>query len=128
MKIIISEKQLQTVKKSLSEEKNPLDALNKYIKRVTYIAKYNTRVFLENIHLSGKIDDVSIEAKVVKILENDTDVTEFAREWSITDPYTSEDLPLGYFIKMEVVESIPNIVKSSLPLNLNEYDVVLHLY
>lgn len=128
MKIIISEKQLQTVKKSLSEEKNPLDVLNKYIKRVTYITKYNTRVFLENIHLSGKIDDVSIEAKVVKILENDTDVTEFAREWSITDPYTSEDLPLGYFIKMEVVESIPNIVKSSLPLNLNEYDVVLHLY
>lgn len=128
MKIIISEKQLQKVKKSLSEEKNPLDVLNKYIKRVTYITKYNTRVFLENIHLSGKIDDVSIEAKVVKILENDTDVTEFAREWSITDPYTSEDLPLGYFIKMEVVESIPNIVKSSLPLNLNEYDVVLHLY
>lgn len=128
MKIIISEKQLQTVKKSLSEEKNPLDALNKYIKESLYITKYNTRVFLENIHLSGKIDDVSIEAKVVKILENDTDVTEFAREWSITDPYTSEDLPLGYFIKMEVVESIPNIVKSSLPLNLNEYDVVLHLY
>ena len=128
MKIIISEKQLQTVKKSLSEDKNPLDALNKYIKESLYITKYNTRVFLENIHLSGKIDDVSIEAKVVKILENDTDVTEFAREWSITDPYTSEDLPLGYFIKMEVVESIPNIVKSSLPLNLNEYDVVLHLY
>ena len=128
MKIIISEKQLQTVKKSLSEDKNPLDALNKYIKESLYITKYNTRVFLENIHLSGKIDDVSIEAKVVKILENDTDVTEFAREWSIIDPYTSEDLPLGYFIKMEVVESIPNIVKSSLPLNLNEYDVVLHLY
>jgi len=128
VKIIISEKQLQTVKKSLSEDKNPLDALNKYIKESLYITKYNTRVFLENIHLSGKIDDVSIEAKVVKILENDTDVTEFAREWSITDPYTSEDLPLGYFIKMEVVESIPNIVKSSLPLNLNEYDVVLHLY
>jgi len=128
VKIIISEKQLQKVKKSLSEEKNPLDALNKYIKESLYITKYNTRVFLENIHLSGKIDDVSIEAKVVKILENDTDVTEFAREWSITDPYTSEDLPLGYFIKMEVVESIPNIVKSSLPLNLNEYDVVLHLY
>lgn len=128
MKIIISEKQLQTVKKSLSEEKNPLDALNKYIKESLYITKYNTRVFLENIHLSGKIDDVSIEAKVVKILENDTDVTEFAREWSITDPYTSEDLPLGYFIKIEIVESIPNIVKSSLPLNLNEYDVVLHLY
>jgi len=128
VKIIISEKQLQTVKKSLSEDKNPLDALNKYIKESLYITKYNTRVFLENIHLSGKIDDVSIEAKVVKILENDTDVTEFAREWSIIDPYTSEDLPLGYFIKMEVVESIPNIVKSSLPLNLNEYDVVLHLY
>ena len=128
MKIIISEKQLQTVKKSLSEEKNPLDALNKYIKDSLYITKYNTRVFLENIHLSGEIDDVSIEAKVVKILENDTDVTEFAREWSITDPYTSEDLPLGYFIKIEIVESIPNIVKSSLPLNLNEYDVVLHLY
>jgi len=128
VKIIISEKQLQTVKKSLSEEKNPLDALNKYIKDSLYITKYNTRVFLENIHLSGEIDDVSIEAKVVKILENDTDVTEFAREWSITDPYTSEDLPLGYFIKIEIVESIPNIVKSSLPLNLNEYDVVLHLY
>ena len=128
MKIIISEKQLQKVKKSLSEEKNPLDALNKYIKESLYITKYSTRVFLENIHLSGAIDDVSIEAKVVKILENDTDVTEFAREWSITDPYTSEDLPLGYFIKIQVVESIPNIVKSSLPLNLNEYDVVLHLY
>jgi len=128
VKIIISEKQLQTVKKSLSEEKNPLDALNKYIKDSLYITKYNTRVFLENIHLSGKIDDASIEAKVVKILENDTDVTEFAREWSITDTYTSEDLPLGYFIKIEIVESIPNIVKSSLPLNLNEYDVVLHLY
>jgi len=128
VKIIISEKQLQTVKKSLSEEKNPLDALNKYIKESLYITKYSTRVFLENIHLSGEINDVSIEAKVVKILENDTDVTEFAREWSITDPYTSEDLPLGYFIKIEIVESIPNIVKSSLPLNLNEYDVVLHLY
>ena len=103
MKIIISEKQLQTVKKSLSEEKNPLDALNKYIKESLYITKYSTRVFLENIHLSGEINDVSIEAKVVKILENDTDVTEFAREWSITDSYTSEDLPLGYFIKMRLL-------------------------
>ena len=128
MKIIISEKQLQKIQNHLTEQKNPLDGLNKYIEDSLSLTNHNTRVYLENIHLSGDIDDVSIEAKVVKILQNDIDVTEFAKEWSIIDGYTSDDLPLGYFIKTSIVNSISNIVKSSLPLKLNEYDVVLHLY
>ena len=128
MKIIISEKQLQKIQNHLTEQKNPLDGLNKYIEDSLSLTNHNTRVYLENIHLSGDIDDVSIEAKVVKILQNDIDVTEFAKEWSIIDGYTSDDLPLGYFIKISIVKSISKIVKSSLPHELNEYDVVLHLY
>lgn len=128
MKIIISEKQLQKIQNHLTEQKNPLDGLNKYIEDSLSLTNHNTRVYLENIHLSGDIDDVSIEAKVVKILQNDIDVTEFAKEWSIIDGYTSDDLPLGYFIKISIVKSISKIVKLSLPHELNEYDVVLHLY
>ena len=128
MKIIISKKQLQKIQNHLTEQKNPLDGLNKYIEDSLSLTNHNTRVYLENIHLSGDIDDVSIEAKVVKILQNDIDVTEFAKEWSIIDGYTSDDLPLGYFIKISIVKSISKIVKLSLPHELNEYDVVLHLY
>jgi hypothetical protein len=128
VKIIISEKQLQKIQNHLTEQKNPLDGLNKYIEDSLSLTNHNTRVYLEDIHLFGDIDDVSIEAKVVKILQNDIDVTEFAKKWSIIDGYTSDDLPLGYFIKISIVNSISNIVKSSLPRELNEYDVVLHLY
>ena len=128
MKIIISEKQLQKIQNHLTEQKNPLDGLNKYIEDSLSLTNHNTRVYLEGIHLFGDIDDVSIEAKVVKILQNDIDVTEFAKEWSIIDFYGIDDLPLGYFIKISIVNSISNIVKSSLPRELNEYDVVLHLY
>jgi len=128
VKIIISEKQLQKIQNHLTEQKNPLDGLNKYIEDSLSLTNHNTRVYLEGIHLFGDIDDVSIEAKVVKILQNDIDVTEFAKEWSIIDFYGIDDLPLGYFIKISIVNSISNIVKSSLPRELNEYDVVLHLY
>lgn len=128
MKIIISEKQLQKIQNHLTEQKNPLDGLNKYIEDSLSLTNHNTRVYLKDIHLFGDIDDVSIEAKVVKILQNDIDVTEFAKEWSIIDFYGIDDLPLGYFIKISIVNSISNIVKSSLPRELNEYDVVLHLY
>src|SRR5210317_2209187 len=87
-----------------------------------------TQVYLKDIELMGEIDDVSVEAKVSKIVHDDVDVSGFAKEWSIIDMYTSDDLPLGMLIKIFIVDNIDNIVKKALPLNLTEYDVVLHLY
>ena len=128
MKIVISEKQLKNIQKSLTEEKDQLGILNNYMPSELVYKNGNTKVYLKDIELMGEIDDVSVEAKVSKILHDDVDVSGFAKEWSIIDMYTSDDLPLGMLIKIFIVDNIDNIVKKALPLNLTEYDVVLHLY
>jgi len=128
VKIVISEKQLKNIQKSLTEEKDQLGILNNYMPSELVYKNGNTKVYLKDIELIGEIDDVSIEAKVSKILHDDVDVSGFAKEWSIIDMYTSDDLPLGMLIKIFIVDNIDNIVKKALPLNLTEYDVVLHLY
>ena len=128
MKIVISEKQLKNIQKSLTEEKDQLGILNNYMPSELVYKNGNTKVYLKDIELIGEIDDVSIEAKVSKIVNDDVDVSGFAKEWSIIDMYTSDDLPLGMLIKLFIVDNIDNIVKKALPQNLNEYDVVLHLY
>ena len=128
MKIVISEKQLKNIQKSLTEEKDQLGILNNYMPSELVYKNGNTKVYLKDIELMGEIDDVSIEAKVSKIVHDDVDVSGFAKEWSIIDMYTSDDLPLGMLIKIFIVENIDNMVKKALPLNLTEYDVVLHLY
>lgn len=128
MKIVISEKQLKNIQKSLTEEKDQLGILNNYMPSELVYKNGNTKVYLKDIELMGEIDDVSIEAKVSKIVHDDVDVSGFAKEWSIIDMYTSDDLPLGMLIKIFIVDNIDNIVKKALPLNLTEYDVVLHLY
>lgn len=128
MKIVISEKQLKNIQKSLTEEKDQLGILNNYMPSELVYKNGNTKVYLKDIELIGEIDDVSIEAKVSKIVHDDVDVSGFAKEWSIIDMYTSDDLPLGMLIKIFIVDNIDNIVKKALPLNLTEYDVVLHLY
>lgn len=128
MKIVISEKQLKNIQKSLTEEKDQLGILNNYMPSELVYKNGNTKVYLKDIELIGEIDDVSIEVKVSKIVNDDVDVSGFAKEWSIIDMYTSDDLPLGMLIKIFIVDNIDNIVKKALPLNLTEYDVVLHLY
>ena len=128
MKIVISEKQLKNIQKSLTEEKDQLGILNNYMPSELVYKNGNTKVYLKDIELMGEIDDVSVEAKVSKIVHDDVDVSGFAKEWSIIDMYTSDDLPLGMLIKIFIVDNIDNIVKKALPLNLTEYDVVLHLY
>jgi len=128
VKIVISEKQLKNIQKSLTEEKDQLGILNNYMPSELVYKNGNTKVYLKDIELMGEIDDVSIEAKVSKIVHDDVDVSGFAKEWSIIDMYTSDDLPLGMLIKIFIVENIDNMVKKALPLNLTEYDVVLHLY
>ena len=128
MKIVISEKQLKNIKKSLTEEKDQLGVLNKYVPNELVYKHGDTKIYLKDIELVGEIDDVSIEAKVDKIIHGDVDVSEFAKIYSIIDGYTSDDLPLGMLTKMFIVDNIDNMVKKSLPQNLNEYDVVLHLY
>jgi len=128
VKIVISEKQLKNIQKSLTEEKDQLGILNNYMPSELVYKNGNTKVYLKDIELIGEIDDVSIEVKVSKIVNDDVDVSGFAKEWSIIDMYTSDDLPLGMLIKIFIVDNIDNIVKKALPLNLTEYDVVLHLY
>jgi hypothetical protein len=128
VKIVISEKQLKNIQKSLTEEKDQLGILNNYMPSELVYKNGNTQVYLKDIELMGEIDDVSIEVKVSKIVHDDVDVSGFAKEWSIIDMYTSDDLPLGMLIKIFIVDNIDNIVKKALPLNLTEYDVVLHLY
>ena len=128
MKIVISEKQLKNIQKSLTEEKDQLGILNNYMPSELVYKNGYTQVYLKDIELMGEIDDVSVEAKVSKIVHDDVDVSGFAKEWSIIDMYTSDDLPLGMLIKIFIVDNIDNIVKKALPLNLTEYDVVLHLY
>ena len=128
MKIVISEKQLKNIQKSLTEEKDQLGVLNKYVPNELVYKYGDTKIYLKDIELVGEIDDVSIEAKVDKIIHGDVDVSEFAKIYSIIDGYTSDDLPLGMLTKMFIVDNIDNMVKKSLPQNLNEYDVVLHLY
>jgi len=128
VKIVISEKQLKNIQKSLTEEKDQLGILNNYMPSELVYKNGYTQVYLKDIELMGEIDDVSVEAKVSKIVHDDVDVSGFAKEWSIIDMYTSDDLPLGMLIKIFIVDNIDNIVKKALPLNLTEYDVVLHLY
>jgi hypothetical protein len=128
VKIVIFEKQLKNIKKSLTEEKDQLGILNNYMPSELVYKNGYTQVYLKDIELMGEIDDLSVEAKVSKIVHDDVDVSGFAKEWSIIDMYTSDDLPLGVLIKIFIVDNIDNIVKKALPLNLTEYDVVLHLY
>lgn len=128
MKIVISEKQLKKVQEHLTEQKNPLDTLNRYIPNELVYKHGDTKIYLKDIELVGEINDVSIEAKVDKIIHGDVDVSEFAKIYSIIDGYNYDDLPLGMLTKMFIVDNIDNMVKKSLPQDLNEYNVVLHLY
>lgn len=128
MKIIITEEQLNNYKRTIKEQKNSLDALNKFITKEKIFERGSLKIYLNNIELRGDMDDPSIHATVDNITFDDKDVTEFAINYSIIDNWTGDDLPLGTLLKLYISDSLDKIVKKTFKDELNEYDVVLHLF
>lgn len=127
MKIILSETQYYNILKSINEEKNAIDALNKFIE-TDKIFKYGSiDVYLTDIKLSGTIDDVFLESRIEKVIYENKDVTDFALNYAIYDQWTGDDLPLGTLIKNYLSDSFDKIVRKTLKNDLSSYDVVLNL-
>ena len=128
MNIIITEEQLKKFKKHLKEEKNSLDALNNFIDKNKIYERGSLKIYLKNIELTGDMDDPSINATIDKITYEDKDVTEFAINYAIIDQWVGDDLPLGTLLKIYIAKSLDRMVKRAFKDELNEYNVVLHLF
>ena len=128
MNILITEEQLKKFKKHLKEEKNSLDALNNFIDKNKVYETGSLKIYLKNIELTGDIDDPSINATIDKVTYEDKDVTEFAINYAIIDQWTGDDLPLGTLLKIYITKSLDRMVKRAFKDELNEYNVVLHLF
>lgn len=128
MNILITEEQLKKFKKHLKEEKNSLDALNNFIDKNKVYETGSLKIYLKNIELTGDMDDPSINATIDKITYEDKDVTEFAINYAIIDQWVGDDLPLGTLLKIYIAKSLDRMVKRAFKDELNEYNVVLHLF
>lgn len=128
MNILITEEQLKKFKKHLKEEKNSLDALNNFIDKNKVYERGSLKIYLKNIELTGDMDDPSINATIDKVTYEDKDVTEFAINYAIIDQWSGDDLPLGTLLKIYIAKSLDRMVKRAFKDELNEYNVVLHLF
>ena len=128
MNIIITEEQLKKFKKHLKEEKNSLDALNNFIDKNKIYERGSLKIYLKNIELTGDMDDPSIEATLDKVIFDKKDVTDFAINYALFDEWTSDDTPLATTLKIYIAKSLDRMVKRAFKDELNEYNVVLHLF
>ena len=128
MNILITEEQLKKFKKHLKEEKNSLDALNNFIDKNKVYERGSLKIYLKNIELTGDMDDPSIEATIDKVIFDRKDVTDFAINYALYDEWTSDDMPLATSLKIYIAKSLDRIVKRAFKDELNEYNVVLHLF
>ena len=128
MNIIITEEQLKKFKKHLKEEKNSLDALNNFIDKNKVYERGSLKIYLKNIELTGDMDDPSIEATLDKVIFDKKDVTDFAINYALFDEWTSDDTPLATTLKIYIAKSLDRMVKRAFKDELNEYNVVLHLF
>jgi len=126
--IIITEEQLKKFKKHLKEEKNSLDALNNFIDKNKIYERGSLKIYLKNIELTGDMDDPSIEATLDKVIFDKKDVTDFAINYALFDEWTSDDTPLATTLKIYIAKSLDRMVKRAFKDELNEYNVVLHLF
>ena len=128
MNIIITEEQLKKFKNHLKEEKNSLDALNNFIDKNKIYERGSLKIYLKNIELTGDMDDPSIEATLDKVIFDKKDVTDFAINYALFDEWTSDDTPLATTLKIYIAKSLDRMVKRAFKDELNEYNVVLHLF
>ena len=128
MNILITEEQLKKFKKHLKEEKNSLDALNNFIDKNKVYERGSLKIYLKNIELTGDMDDPSIEATIDKVIFDKQDVTDFAINYALYDEWTSDDMPLATSLKIYIAKSLDRMVKRAFKDELNEYNVVLHLF
>lgn len=128
MNILITEEQLKKFKKHLKEEKNSLDALNNFIDKNKVYETGSLKIYLKNIELTGDMDDPSIEATIDKVIFDRKDVTDFAINYALYNQWTSDDLPLATSLKIYIAKSLDRMVKRAFKDELNEYNVVLHLF
>ena len=128
MNILITEEQLKKFKKHLKEEKNSLDALNNFIDKNKVYERGSLKIYLKNIELTGDMDDPSIEATIDKVIFDRKDVTDFAINYALYDEWTSDDMPLATSLKIYIAKSLDRMVKRAFKDELNEYNVVLHLF
>jgi len=126
--IIITEEQLKKFKNHLKEEKNSLDALNNFIDKNKIYERGSLKIYLKNIELTGDMDDPSIEATLDKVIFDKKDVTDFAINYALFDEWTSDDTPLATTLKIYIAKSLDRMVKRAFKDELNEYNVVLHLF
>jgi len=126
--IIITEEQLKKFKKHLKEEKNSLDALNNFIDKNKVYERGSLKIYLKNIELTGDMDDPSIEATLDKVIFDKKDVTDFAINYALFDEWTTDDTPLATSLKIYISQSLDRMVKRAFKDELNEYNVVLHLF
>jgi len=128
VKIIITEEQLNKYKRTIKEQNNSLETLNKFIDNHKVYQKGSLKIYLKNIELTGDMDDPSIEATIDKVIFDKKDVTDFAINYALYDEWTGDDTPLSTELKVYIARSLDRIVKKTFQNELSEYDVVLHLF
>ena len=114
MKIQITENQLNRLRQSLNEVNTAMDNLNNMINvdDFTFTKELPLVITFNNVMVEGSIkdDDLHVMASIDKVKYDNKDVTNFALNWAIRDQWTSEDLPLGMLLCI----NIANITKQKL--------------
>lgn len=128
MKIQITESQLNRLHKVINEANTAIDNLNNLINpREVFVTTGFVVVSFQSIIIEGSIkdDDLSVRAMIDKIKYDGKDVTEFALAWALRDEWTSEDLPLGTQICIDISNFVNKEALSLVGSKVSEYDVIL---
>jgi hypothetical protein len=128
VKIQITESQLNRLHKVINEANTAIDNLNNLINpKEVFVTTGFVAVSFQSIIIEGSIkdDDLSVRAMIDKIKYDGKDVTEFALAWALRDEWTSEDLPLGTQICIDISNFVNKEALSLVGSKVSEYDVIL---
>ena len=129
MKIQITENQLNRLRQSLNEVNTAMDNLNNMINvdDFTFTKELPLVITFNNVMVEGSIkdDDLHVMASIDKIKHDNKDVTNFALYWAIRDQWTSEDLPLGMLLCINIANIINKNYLSLIGGEITEYDVTI---
>lgn len=129
MKIQITENQLNRLRQSLNEVNTAMDNLNNMINvdDFTFTKEIPLVITFDKVMIEGSIkdDDLHVMASIDKIKHDNKDVTNFALNWAIRDQWTSEDLPLGMLLCINIAEILNKNYLSLIGGKITEYDVTI---
>ena len=129
MKIQITENQLNRLRQSLNEVNTAMDNLNNMINvdDFTFTKEIPLVITFDKVMIEGSIkdDDLHVMASIDKVKHDNKDVTNFALNWAIRDQWTSEDLPLGMLLCINIAEILNKNYLSLIGGEVTEYDVTI---